>query len=638
MATSSVTIYEQPGFGGRSKSLGVGTYRLSATPDFNDVISSIRIPPGFAAILFEHADDGGGYGISVDLLEDWPDLSTINFNDKASYINVFSTDVPLYVWIRGSMQSGQFVGGHWERQRASGPPPPNPVAVVSPPYPPHTATPVTTIQVNGPEWAITTLGVQDMSDASGWDYAMQNQAGVIGSDFRGVEEIGSAAFERGANNKFLPDNLNFWYPQKQANDHRTVVYFKRTLAGHLKEVHIARIEGTYEDHDVNIDIVPDEHYRYLLTDSHPREYTDIMSLQWNGTAHQMGQPNCDDAASRDEFTFIEAEIQVDSDPHAGGAQLLNDMLLGRQTTICMYGPWIYDKGHCCHAEIHPAEQVWFRDDLPNGVKRYSLNVFCDASGRFLWRDQMDDGTKLRPWGAPPIRGTFAIAFEVSLYVGAPGLIFEVADVDSNNVAVNPNSNHTSSLTYKGRTLVQFIPHNDAFKVSFEHVAVHPGQGPHPDTVRGFLVLETTVGSSRQKATQAADVTSTPPRIIQFPMGQDVDKIDQRFERQIFEKLPGHYMFTVTQTTADNTVDPGPIKTLIDLNGTWASGGAPGPVVSVHGNSIAVDMSAYHRPAAQGTVVGEADITVTFPDDKTYTGKLQPPRTIQWSNSSTWTKV
>jgi hypothetical protein len=30
--------------------------------------------------------------------------------------------------------------------------------------------------------------------------------------------------------------------------------------------------------------------------------------------------------------------------------------------------------------------------------------------------------------------------------------------------------------------------------------------------------------------------------------------------------------------------------------------------------------------------------VTFPDDSTYTAKLQAPNTIAWSNNSTWTKA
>jgi len=81
-----------------------------------------------------------------------------------------------------------------------------------------------------------------------------------------------------------------------------------------------------------------------------------------------------------------------------------------------------------------------------------------------------------------------------------------------------------------------------------------------------------------------------------------------------------------------------LSTVIDLNGTWTSGGVPGPVISVSGTSISVDMSAYKRPTASGSILDGSDITVTFPDDATYTAKLLPPGTILWSNNSSWTKV
>src|SRR5438309_8406448 len=82
---STVTLYDDPNFSGRSKAVGIGNYRLS---DFEGIASSIRVPLGFVAILYEHADEGGGYGISVDLLEDCPDLSKYNLSDKAAYISV----------------------------------------------------------------------------------------------------------------------------------------------------------------------------------------------------------------------------------------------------------------------------------------------------------------------------------------------------------------------------------------------------------------------------------------------------------------------------------------------------------------------------------------------------------------------
>jgi hypothetical protein len=81
-----------------------------------------------------------------------------------------------------------------------------------------------------------------------------------------------------------------------------------------------------------------------------------------------------------------------------------------------------------------------------------------------------------------------------------------------------------------------------------------------------------------------------------------------------------------------------VTTSLDLNGTWAYGGVPGPVISVEGSALSVDMSIYKRPTATGSILDSSDISVYFPDDTTYTGKLQPPGTIQWSNDSAWTKA
>jgi hypothetical protein len=86
----------------------------------------------------------------------------------------------------------------------------------------------------------------------------------------------------------------------------------------------------------------------------------------------------------------------------------------------------------------------------------------------------------------------------------------------------------------------------------------------------------------------------------------------------------------------------PTTTVVDLNGAWASGGVTGPFISVTGNAISVDMSAYSRPFAAGSVIDSSHITVTFADDNTYTAELIPGEggaaTIQWSNGSAWTKV
>jgi hypothetical protein len=85
----------------------------------------------------------------------------------------------------------------------------------------------------------------------------------------------------------------------------------------------------------------------------------------------------------------------------------------------------------------------------------------------------------------------------------------------------------------------------------------------------------------------------------------------------------------------------PFKTVIDLNGRWTDGSTRRAVISAaytYPYELTIDMSAYGRPAAKGVIVDDSTITVTFPDDKSYTGKLQPPNTIRWSNGSAWTKV
>jgi hypothetical protein len=80
-----------------------------------------------------------------------------------------------------------------------------------------------------------------------------------------------------------------------------------------------------------------------------------------------------------------------------------------------------------------------------------------------------------------------------------------------------------------------------------------------------------------------------------------------------------------------------INTVMDLNGNWTDGSARTAVIYEGPNSVTIDMSDFDRPNAHGSIINGSNITVTFPDDRTYTGQLQPPNTIKWSNGSVWTK-
>lgn len=536
-----VVLYEHANYTGAFKTLSPGKYLLS---DFDDKASSIKVPAGMVAYIYEHAAPSQGYGISVDFLEDVADLSAYNFNDKVSYINVFlTTKDNMYEWNRNSMTGGQFVAGHWERKKAR-PGPPNTVAVVSPYIEGPLPTTPSVLALNGPNTIINSLGIQTAEGRSLWERAMNNQMGIIGNDYRGVEEIGSACFQRASNNLLIPDFFNFWYPQKQKNDHRKVVYFKRTLAGNLTKTNQVNITGTFEDYDVNLFIKPDPPYQYMLTDAHPPHYTTLMKTQYYGSFTKSGESGCPG-----KFETIEAEISDKKNPSSGYRSKLIEMNLDRTgKKICVYGPWIWDEGHCRHPEIHPAEQVWWNEPRGN-EKKYNLNVVCDASGRFWWRQQMDDGTKLKPWAEPPIKGLFAIAFEYELpnsmaaTIGYNNKQFEVTNIQHHNVIEYPNADQTYNLLYDGKNIVSFIPHNNAFKVSFEHIGIDP---VNRNKIRGFLVIETSVGVTTQIATSAQYPASNPPVSIRLPEGSDPSAAPQIMEKTFFKKEDGLYFFTVTE--------------------------------------------------------------------------------------------
>jgi phospholipase C len=135
-----VTLFGEPQFAGSFVPVEEGDTRFPA--EFNDTASSVRVTPGYVAVLYEHANEFGGYGASVELLEDCPDLSVYGFDKKTSCVRVFAVSPPGregFVWARAAMQNGQIVPGHWERKRAGGAPADAGVAVVLPPIPPPTA-------------------------------------------------------------------------------------------------------------------------------------------------------------------------------------------------------------------------------------------------------------------------------------------------------------------------------------------------------------------------------------------------------------------------------------------------------------------------------------------------------------------
>ena len=124
-SSGAVILYENGNFAGQSKSFVAGTYRFFTPADLNDIVSSIKVPAGMAVVVYEHANSKGGYGNYIDLMEDCPDLTVYNLNDKVSYLIVLNAARPGFYYARGRMTNNQFVAGHWERERANGQKPDN---------------------------------------------------------------------------------------------------------------------------------------------------------------------------------------------------------------------------------------------------------------------------------------------------------------------------------------------------------------------------------------------------------------------------------------------------------------------------------------------------------------------------------
>lgn len=128
----SITLFEKSNYQGRSVVIAEGNVRFINGGNFNDVAMSVRLDPGTGAILYEHANEFGGYGRSIDLTKDCDDLGRYGFGSVTSFVSVFKTDRETHVWVSGRLKEGSYVPGHWERKRARGGTPEQAEPVVSP--------------------------------------------------------------------------------------------------------------------------------------------------------------------------------------------------------------------------------------------------------------------------------------------------------------------------------------------------------------------------------------------------------------------------------------------------------------------------------------------------------------------------
>jgi hypothetical protein len=79
------------------------------------------------------------------------------------------------------------------------------------------------------------------------------------------------------------------------------------------------------------------------------------------------------------------------------------------------------------------------------------------------------------------------------------------------------------------------------------------------------------------------------------------------------------------------------ETVINLSGKWEVNKS---ILQISVQSSSTITFPWGDATAFGLILNPSTISVTFPSDKTLTGKLEPPDTIRWSDSkgTVWTKI
>ncbi|MEN9612818.1 MAG: hypothetical protein RLZZ628_3632 [Bacteroidota bacterium] len=80
-----ITLFDGANFAGGSQVLILGNHHLV---NYDNLLSSIKIPSGLTVTLYEHGDANGGFGKSKVLTADCNDLNVCSFDNITTYVNV----------------------------------------------------------------------------------------------------------------------------------------------------------------------------------------------------------------------------------------------------------------------------------------------------------------------------------------------------------------------------------------------------------------------------------------------------------------------------------------------------------------------------------------------------------------------
>lgn len=323
---------------------------------------------------------------------------------------------------------------------------------------------------------IDTLPQLNAQQLKQWQWATEKQQSIIGNDFEGKQEIGTAAIRRPFT--FAKKWQLAWLrPYTKKTDNGKA--YKQTLCGTIHDVHhtlSSKAESIFfTDNDLSLFIAPDKDFDYMLREVPTVEHSIECEIDMKNIA------------------------QMDYLKNGHTAHKADD-------NVCVYGVWTNDVMHQTflmtvevgmniekkgHVEIHPREQTWWQKQYGD-TTRYYCHLASDASKRFFIPNRLDPykGTNLGNWTTAPLKGTFAIAFQKNTNEPTPQYRIHLTD-SLNAQATNQQAYTQYELIAQQQTIAHIaIPENISplFFASFQKVGLDT-QG----NIKGFLVIETTVG-------------------------------------------------------------------------------------------------------------------------------------------------
>jgi hypothetical protein len=257
---------------------------------------------------------------------------------------------------------------------------------------------------------------------------------------------------------------------------------KQMLTGTFIEFGVANYG---DESDWNIQILPDPPFEELITDALPYQKDN-----WYASGDWKTSP--------DGRFLIEAEITPDERRY-GNPWFSNETekspLLNKKLTV--YGPFVREEAHGNHPEIHPAEQIWWRE--PND--QHIVLLVIDDSNRFDdFGDFNGDRVTLtppNPWVAEQgQRATLSYAFEINPSSGGAYIAIQAIDdqdffTGEEFADAGTGTKHT--IRYKGNIVLTVQEAEETDKiigVKFSNVCFNTAKG----TLQGFVDISTAIGN------------------------------------------------------------------------------------------------------------------------------------------------